>query len=297
MHLAAYDWRLPYDELETRDRYFTRLRRTIELLLDANNGNKAVVIAHSMGATVWLYFMQWVSQPKVGGRDWVSNHIATFVSMAGTNLGAPRSLPAVLSGEVTDMLGLPSTIKYLKDHFVSDRAAIEIFRSSGSVPGIFPKGGPLIWQADQFLENQTQLCRANNSSHGTDQTAGTSANDTCVQVRKDEDKALKRAGIAKNSVFIAINKSLPVTPTVPSIDYVSDTKVDGTSVTSSVVSYQRQGIEAVLSVSDTNFTVNSTVDTLLPVRSRSVLFCFASFVMQYRHHTSISSLVVRWRFC
>jgi phospholipid:diacylglycerol acyltransferase len=49
MHLAAYDWRLSFPDLERRDRYFSKLKSTIELAV-RSEGKKAVAVAHSMGS-------------------------------------------------------------------------------------------------------------------------------------------------------------------------------------------------------------------------------------------------------
>lgn len=48
MHLASYDWRLSFSNLEVRDKYFTKLKKTIETS-KATEGKKTVVVAHSMG--------------------------------------------------------------------------------------------------------------------------------------------------------------------------------------------------------------------------------------------------------
>ncbi|EEB97258.1 hypothetical protein MPER_03465, partial [Moniliophthora perniciosa FA553] len=55
-----------------RDGYFSRLKSTIEGFR-RRQGRKAVVIAHSMGSTVLLYFFKWVESPEHGGGgpDWV----------------------------------------------------------------------------------------------------------------------------------------------------------------------------------------------------------------------------------
>lgn len=48
MHLAAYDWRLAFANLERRDQYFSKLKSTIELAYRLDN-QRVVIIAHSMG--------------------------------------------------------------------------------------------------------------------------------------------------------------------------------------------------------------------------------------------------------
>lgn len=59
LDLATYDWRLTNYNLEVRDQYFSRLRSTIEFNLEVN-GKKTVLVSHSMGSQVALYFFKWV---------------------------------------------------------------------------------------------------------------------------------------------------------------------------------------------------------------------------------------------
>ena len=68
--LAAYDWRLPFAALESRDGFFSSLKARVELMvaraaLDSSSP-RAVVVSHSMGSPVWLYFMQWVERKEEG---------------------------------------------------------------------------------------------------------------------------------------------------------------------------------------------------------------------------------------
>ena len=79
-------------DLEARDRYFTRLQREIEDLVAAHQGEKVVVLSHSMGANVWVYFMQWVSSPQGGhgGAAWVDTHVASAVLIGNALLGSPK---------------------------------------------------------------------------------------------------------------------------------------------------------------------------------------------------------------
>ncbi|KAJ7485508.1 Lecithin:cholesterol acyltransferase-domain-containing protein [Mycena latifolia] len=53
LHLAPFDWRLSYYNLEERDGYFSRLKTTIEGFKRRQN-KKTVIAAHSMGALVRL---------------------------------------------------------------------------------------------------------------------------------------------------------------------------------------------------------------------------------------------------
>lgn len=57
LSLQAYDWRLSYINLQERDAYFSRLKSVIEHNLQVS-GKKTVLVSHSMGSTVTLWFMK-----------------------------------------------------------------------------------------------------------------------------------------------------------------------------------------------------------------------------------------------
>ena len=92
--------------MEKRDGYFTKLKHTIEAYY-ITTGEKVVLVSHSMGGTVSYYFLQWVTADVKnggggGGKNWVDKHIQSFVNIAGTLLGVPKSIPALMSGELKD---------------------------------------------------------------------------------------------------------------------------------------------------------------------------------------------------
>ncbi|GKD06563.1 phospholipid:diacylglycerol acyltransferase 1-like protein, partial [Tanacetum coccineum] len=74
MYMAAYDWRLSFQNTEVRERTLSRLKRNIEMMVEINGGEKAVIIPHSMGVRYFLHFMKWVEAPAPmgggGGSDW-----------------------------------------------------------------------------------------------------------------------------------------------------------------------------------------------------------------------------------
>ena len=76
-----YDWRLAFRDLEVRDGYFSGLKNRIEILVQRNGGQRAVVPCHSMGGLVWFYFSQWVT-----ARDetWIDSHVEAVM-----NIGVP----------------------------------------------------------------------------------------------------------------------------------------------------------------------------------------------------------------
>ncbi|KAG0097158.1 hypothetical protein BGZ93_003318 [Podila epicladia] len=146
MHLAAYDWRLSFANLESRDHYFSKLKSSLELNLKVT-GEKNVLVAHSMGSSVVFYFFKWVESPSggKGGPNWVSDHIHTFVNIAGPMLGVPKTLAAVLSGEVRDTAQLGVVSAYVLEKFFSRRERADLFRSWGGLSSMIPKGGNRVW--------------------------------------------------------------------------------------------------------------------------------------------------------
>jgi hypothetical protein len=70
LFMAAYDWRLSFKGLQQRDQYFTKLKHMVELAYDTNNHRKVVILTHSMGSNVLLYFLNWVqADPATNGGD------------------------------------------------------------------------------------------------------------------------------------------------------------------------------------------------------------------------------------
>ncbi|KAJ1490779.1 Lecithin:cholesterol/phospholipid:diacylglycerol acyltransferase, partial [Baffinella frigidus] len=153
MHMASYDWRLPFQLLEKRDQYFTRLSFTIEAMyftrlsftIEAmvhGSGHKAVVIVHSMGGNVFLYFTRWATVHR--GEDWVNKYIHGFVSLATPFLGVPKGVAALLSGEAKDTAEM-GVLGSILDRHMSRWERRRLFRSWGSTPVMLPKGGDAIW--------------------------------------------------------------------------------------------------------------------------------------------------------
>jgi hypothetical protein len=56
-----YDWRLSPDIMENRDGFLTLTRRRIEAAVKSN-GAPGIMVAHSMGNTVFRYFLEWLRQ-------------------------------------------------------------------------------------------------------------------------------------------------------------------------------------------------------------------------------------------
>jgi phospholipid:diacylglycerol acyltransferase len=166
--LASYDWRLSYPNLEHRDRFFTRMKLRFEqnLLI---TGKKSVLVAHSMGSSVALHFFKWVEAegPEYGngGSDWVERHIESFVSIAGTFLGVPKAMAALLSGEMRDTVEIPPAAAYLLEKFFSRRERVKMFRTWAGSASMMIKGGDTIWGNTTWAPDDEEDC-------GSDYTHG-----------------------------------------------------------------------------------------------------------------------------
>uniref|UniRef100_A0A7S1U6V0 Phospholipid:diacylglycerol acyltransferase n=1 Tax=Phaeomonas parva TaxID=124430 RepID=A0A7S1U6V0_9STRA len=146
MHMASYDWRLSFENLEVRDRYFSRLRWQVEHLHKVNH-EKVVFVCHSMGTNVYHYFSQWVTRdnPK-----WIDKHVAAMVNIAGPLLGLPKATASMYSGETQELREL-GTLGLAMQQYMNQTMRIGFFRDLGSVASMLPRGGDRVWSADRYM--------------------------------------------------------------------------------------------------------------------------------------------------
>ena len=162
---AAYDWRLSYQNLETRDQYFTRLKSYIEVAVHTNN-RKVVLVSHSMGSQVLFYFFAWVEAEGHGnaGPDWVDTFIEAWINISGCMLGALKDLPAILSGEMRDTAQLNAFAVYGLEKFLARQERAEIFRAMPGISSMLPKGGNAVWGNETWAPDDRP---GQNVSYGT----------------------------------------------------------------------------------------------------------------------------------
>ncbi|KAK6163440.1 hypothetical protein DH2020_000304 [Rehmannia glutinosa] len=107
MYMAAYDWRLSFQNTEVRDQALSRLKSKIELMYVTNGYTKVVVVPHSMGVIYFLHFMKWVEAPPPmgggGGPGWCAKHIKSIMNIGPAFLGVPKAVGNVLSAECKDV--------------------------------------------------------------------------------------------------------------------------------------------------------------------------------------------------
>ena len=173
MTMMSYDWRLGYKHMEERDGYFTKLKHTIEAHY-ITSGDKVVMISHSMGGTVSYYFFQWVVADVKnggggGGKGWVEKYIHSFINIAGTLLGVPKSIPSLLSGELKDTAQMFPQVGELLEQYFGRRWRRNLWTTWGSLYGMLPKGGDGIWGlgADLSHANEGSNTSEDNTANAT----------------------------------------------------------------------------------------------------------------------------------
>ena len=146
VHLLGYDWRLSPRRLQRRDGWFTQLRREAELLKELN-GEKVVLVAHSLGATHVLHFFGWVEAREPG---WTEAHVSAFVSIGGAFLGSAKAYAYPVTGEMTESIGLGAAFAaMLEKHGGLGRTSVaELTRTWASVPALLPRGGTNYWSTN-----------------------------------------------------------------------------------------------------------------------------------------------------
>lgn len=187
MHTAAYDWRLTFIDLEKRDRYFSKVKTQIELTKKFT-GKKSILVGHSMGSQVIFYFMKWVEAYGEyygnGGPNWVNDHIEAFIDVSGSSLGTPKTISALMSGEMKDTVQLNTLAVYGLEQFFSRRERVDLLRSFGGVASMIPKGGELLWGNLTYApDDPVNTLETNGTIIGTNSTKNESFG-TFIQFRE-----------------------------------------------------------------------------------------------------------------
>ncbi|KIP11356.1 hypothetical protein PHLGIDRAFT_21774 [Phlebiopsis gigantea 11061_1 CR5-6] len=140
LHLAPYDWRLSYSNLEVRDSYFSKLKATVE-----------------------GFVFKWVESPQHGngGPDWVENHIEAVIHIAGTHLA--KAMAAFLSGEMKDTVQMNPAGAYVLERFFSRRERRKLFHSWSGSASMWIKGGDAVWGNTTFAPDDVDN---RNQTHG-----------------------------------------------------------------------------------------------------------------------------------
>ncbi|WOL20187.1 hypothetical protein Cni_G28990 [Canna indica] len=178
MYMAAYDWRISFQNTELRDHTLSRIKSNIELMV-FTNGKKVVVIPHSMGVLYFLHFMKWVEAPAPmgggGGPTWCADHIKAVMNIGGPFLGVPKAVAGLFSAEAKDVAVARALAPGVLDSdflgFQTLRHVMRMTRTWDSTMSMIPKGGDTIWGGlDWSPEEGSQCCPKklkNNDSHAS----------------------------------------------------------------------------------------------------------------------------------
>eukprot|EP01105_Mastigella_eilhardi_P020016 TRINITY_DN4741_c0_g1_i1.p1 TRINITY_DN4741_c0_g1~~TRINITY_DN4741_c0_g1_i1.p1 ORF type:complete len:1062 (-),score=244.48 TRINITY_DN4741_c0_g1_i1:53-3190(-) len=126
--VASYDWRLPPCYVEERDHFHSKLQKKITKIVKETN-EKVVIVGHSMGNRTIQYFLNKVKNQSDTGRQWIKDHIHTFLAVGPPFLGAPKALRGVITG---DRLGLEGLLSW--------KGGMKFSWSLGSTPFLYPVG-------------------------------------------------------------------------------------------------------------------------------------------------------------
>mmetsp|Transcript_38027 Transcript_38027/g.92531 ORF Transcript_38027/g.92531 Transcript_38027/m.92531 type:complete len:649 (+) Transcript_38027:242-2188(+) len=140
MAMVPYDWRLDYEMLEDRDGTFTKLKSSIEAYVKTN-GQKAVIMGHSMGGPFVFTFLTWADDQEEG---WCEKYIHTYLDLAGPMLGLPKAASALLSGEEKSV-NAAAPIAGLIESVFGRKKRHELLATWGALWGMLPIGGDDIW--------------------------------------------------------------------------------------------------------------------------------------------------------
>ncbi|KAJ6368972.1 hypothetical protein OIU78_001359 [Salix suchowensis] len=153
MHMAAYDWRLSFQNTEIRDQTLSRLKSQIELMYVTNGYKKVVVVPHSMGVIYFLHFLKWVETPPPmgggGGPGWCGKHIKSIMNIGPVFLGVPKAVSNLFSAEAKDMASIRAMDPGVLDSEILRLQALEhvmrVTRTWDSIASLLPKGGETVW--------------------------------------------------------------------------------------------------------------------------------------------------------
>ncbi|CAM6050004.1 unnamed protein product [Sphagnum compactum] len=166
MHMAAYDWRLTFQNTEERDKSLSRLKSTIEVMVQTSGGNKVVVIPHSMGSLYFLHFLKWVEAPAPmgggGGPDWCARHIKATMNIAGPLLGVPKAFAGLFSAEAKDIAVARAIAPGVLDNDMFGLQTLQymmrVTRTWDACMSMIPKGGNTIWGDADWSPEEGHAC-------------------------------------------------------------------------------------------------------------------------------------------
>lgn len=193
MYMAAYDWRLSFQNTEVRDQTLSRIKSTVELMVATNGGKKAVIIPHSMGVLYFLHFMKWVEAPAPmgggGGPNWCSKHIKAVMNIGGPFLGVPKAIAGLFSAEAKDIAVARAIAPGFLDNDIfrvqTLQHVMRMSRTWDSTMSMIPRGGDTIWGGLDWSPEEGCVSGRKKHRNNDPQTANGGESESLVsQVKK-----------------------------------------------------------------------------------------------------------------
>ncbi|KAF9591731.1 hypothetical protein IFM89_006077 [Coptis chinensis] len=166
LHMAAYDWRLSFQNTEVRDQSLSRLKSKIELMFVNNGYKKVVVVPHSMGVIYFLHFLKWVEAPPPmgggGGPQWCAKHIKSVMNIGPAFLGVPKTVSSLFSAEGKDVAFARAMAPGVLDSDIFGLQTLEhmmrVSRTWDSIISLMPKGGETVWGNLDWSPEEGCIC-------------------------------------------------------------------------------------------------------------------------------------------
>ncbi|WMV38335.1 hypothetical protein MTR67_031720 [Solanum verrucosum] len=179
MYMAAYDWRISFQNTEVRDQTLSRIKSNIELMVASSGGKKVVIIPHSMGVLYFLHFMKWVEAPAPmgggGGSDWCAKHLKAVMNIGGPFLGVPKAVSGLFSAEAKDIAAArsmaPSFLENEMFNFQTLQHVMRMTRTWDSTMSMIPKGGDTIWGGLDWSPEEGHECNEKKPKNNSTQTS------------------------------------------------------------------------------------------------------------------------------
>uniref|UniRef100_A0A6M2EDR2 Phospholipid:diacylglycerol acyltransferase n=1 Tax=Populus davidiana TaxID=266767 RepID=A0A6M2EDR2_9ROSI len=273
MHMAAYDWRLSFQNTEIREQTLSRLRSQIELMNVTNGYKKVVVVPHSMGVIYFLHFLKWVEAPPPmgggGGPGWCAKHIKAIMKIGPVFLGVPKTISNLFSAEAKNVASIRAMDPGVLDSEILGLQTLEhvmrVTRTWDSMASLLPKGGETIWGNLDWSTEEGHACdfskkRYSQASAGDKDTNG---RDVKMGFRvKESDKYGRIISFGKETLQLS-SSQLPSVDTKEFLGARTNKNTDSSCGGEVWLEYDEMSWESIRKIAENKpYTARSVLDLL-----------------------------------
>jgi len=152
LEAGNWDWRLSPNKSNERDHLFQKFVNDLELLVERNSNEPAVLVSHSYGDHITRSFIRWVELKAINTRKnnpsdhdakskwdgWLKKHVKTYFSLGAPMLGVPKALSAVGCGEFRDTIEMGRASRMMSDVFIPAWQRARLWRSWPALQNMIP---------------------------------------------------------------------------------------------------------------------------------------------------------------